>query len=437
MRVFETLRNRIFWFTDSIKGGKKKDHYNDIKFIHEHPKASKTVALKKERLQTLLKHATETTSFYKEYSKVTSIEGFPVINKNSIRDNFECFRSISYRNRHSFEVNTSGSTGTPFKIYQDTNKKLRNVADNIYFSEQAGFSIGNRLTYFRMWNAFEKKGKIARILQNLVPVDVFEMKEKKVIDEILKNLSKNKATHSWLGYASAYQYICKHIDSNASHKTTYKLASAIAISERLNTDTKERMQNYFNVDVISRYSNVENGILAQQPLGENTYFEINEASYYMEVLEMESDHKVPDGTPGRIVITDLYNYMMPMIRYDTGDIGIKDMLNGKPVFTKVNGRKIDQIYNTKGELITFNLVLLVNNYPELLQFQLIQKNKTSYLFKINCKEDGFVREQEFINEFSNYLGKNADITVEYVNEIPLLASGKRRGMINEMTTKSI
>ncbi len=431
MKLSELLRNKAFWFLDSLKGGKKRNHYNEIKFIVENPTAQKVIDSKKEKLQDILKHASGTTNYYKDYEKFSSIEDFPIVNKNIIRDNLENFESQEYINQPKFTFSTSGSTGTPFKVYQNTNKRIRNMADTVFFSEMAGFRVGNKLTYFRLWNAFEKKSFVARVMQNIVPVDVFELKDKGRIDDVIQKLSKSKSSNSWLGYASAYEEICKHLDQQQSSVIPNKLKSAVAMSERLNDYTKQTINKYFGTEVVSRYSNVENGILAQQPLGDKKHFIINEASYFVEILALDSNERVENGKPGRIVITDLYNYCIPMIRYDTGDIGIKDVIDDQPVFTEVSGRKIDVIYNTKGEIITINLVLLVNNYPELKQCQLIQKAEGTYHFKLNFEKE-FKREDEFLNEFKVYLGEDAKISIEYVDEIPLLASGKRRVMVNEM-----
>ncbi len=431
MKPFELLRNKAFWIVDALKGGKKKNHYDEIKSIIENPTSQKTIDTKKKYLEDLLKHAVDHTVFYSEYKEYNSLEDFPIINKNLIKDNYEGIQSKEYSNQPKFKVSTSGSTGTPFTAQQNMNKRIRNMTDTIYFSEKAGFNIGNKLTYFRMWNAFEKKNWLSRMLQNMVPVDVFELRNKEVLESVINDLVSSKSSNSWLGYASVYEDMCKYLDKNKAPKMHGKLKSVIAMSERLNDYTKKTILNYFGTEVVSRYSNVENGILAQQPLGDKKYFEINEASYFVEILALDSNKRVENGTPGRIVITDLFNYCMPMIRYDTGDIGIKDVINDVSVFTEVSGRKIDVIYNTKGEIITINLVLLVNNYPELNQCQLIQKAPGTYSFKLNC-DDKFLRENEFINEFKQYLGEDANITIEYVDEIPLLASGKRRVMVNEM-----
>jgi phenylacetate-CoA ligase len=58
--------------------------------------------------------------------------------------------------------------------------------------------------------------------------------------------------------------------------------------------------------------------------------------------------------------------------------------------------------------------------------------KKEYLFKININGP-FKRETELIKEFKIYLGSDAQFVVEYVNEIPLLDSGKRKKIVNLYT----
>ena len=68
-------------------------------------------------------------------------------------------------------------------------------------------------------------------------------------------------------------------------------------------------------------------------------------------------------------------------------------------------------------------------YKEISQYQLIQVGQKEYVFKINC-DSKFSREDKLIAEFKSYLGNDADFKVEYVDEIPLLDSGKRRKIAN-------
>jgi phenylacetate-CoA ligase len=70
-------------------------------------------------------------------------------------------------------------------------------------------------------------------------------------------------------------------------------------------------------------------------------------------------------------------------------------------------------------------------YTEIEQYQFVQKDVRKYVFKV-CVPGIFNREQELISEFKSYVGDDADFTIEYVNEIPLLQSGKRKKVVNEM-----
>src|SRR5690606_40892409 len=77
------------------------------------------------------------------------------------------------------------------------------------------------------------------------------------------------------------------------------------------------------------------------------------------------DHPAPTAS----YTLSLHDALPILIRYDTGDIGIMDIVDGSPVLTQVEGRKIDAVTNTKGEIISNNIMLLLNNYHELNQCQ--------------------------------------------------------------------
>jgi phenylacetate-CoA ligase len=205
------------------------------------------------------------------------------------------------------------------------------------------------------------------------------------------------------------------------------------MSETLNEFTKVTIEKYFGVPAYSRYSNLENGILAQQVPGSGDRYLINTASYVLEIFKMDEDVLAATGELGRIVITDLYNFAMPMIRYDTGDIGIisstKDVV-GNCYLETVEGRKLDLLYATDGTLVSSYIVYKnMWQYTEIVQYQLVQYGPKDYLFKINM-DGSFAKEEKLVQEFKQYLGADANFSVEYVDEIPLLASGKRKKIAN-------
>ena len=426
-QLFEFLRYTAFWILDMLKGFIIKKHLKEIKTVLENSQSSRAIEIRQNHLQSIINHAISTTGFYKNIKHTEYLNEFPVINKNILNNNKSDFISSKFANKKNKTVSTSGSTGAALILSLDRNKVARNSADTIYFSQLAGFKIGYRLFFIRHWNTYYKKGKLLSWFQNITPIEVLNLSDS-TIYKFINKIKKDPSTKGFLGYASAFEQISKYLERTASKPLKANVKSIIAISEHLDEHTKASIQKFFNVPVVSRYSNTENGIIAQQKANDPN-FVINWASYYVEILNLNDDTPSNKGDIGRIVITDLFNYCNPLIRYDTGDIGCINFEASPPSFTKIEGRKTDIIYNTKGQIVSSFIIIDLLKYSQIKQSQLIQENKKEYTLKLNTSKEG-LQEDLIIKEFKSYLGKDAMIRILYVDEIPLLASGKRKQTLN-------
>ena len=188
---------------------------------------------------------------------------------------------------------------------------------------------------------------------------------------------------------------------------------------------KKRIKETIGCDIIDRYSNQENGIIAQTP-DMSDEFIVNTASYYVELLKLDSDENADSGELGRIIVTDLYNFAMPMIRYDTGDTAISCGKENDQIrqFKSLQGRQVDIIYDTRGNRITpFVIGMHMLGFDKLKQYQLIQKDARKYVFKVNGA-DGVYSKEELDKIVRDILGQDAEIDIQFVDTIPVLASGK-------------
>jgi phenylacetate-CoA ligase len=268
----------------------------------------------------------------------------------------------------------------------------------------------------------------------MMPLEVLELKPKK-INKLLEKLKTDVSNKSLLGFPSGYEEICKYLDSIKASPIKARIHAIIGMAEALNDYTKQRMEFYFKAPVFSRYSNMENGILAQQTDKADSSFEINWASFYIEVLEFEQDIHVKSGERGRIVVTDLFNKAMPLIRYDTGDIGILDTQTIPSSLKCVEGRKADIIFNTKGEMVSAFIMTSIVQYDGLKQMQLIQNSKKNYTIKYNGDLTKNIK-NKIVLDYKKFLGEDANLDLVQVDGIPLLNSGKRKLTINNMNNNN-
>lgn len=416
------FRKTAFIIQDFIKGNHVTNHHNQIVDFYKSNRNNN------KDLSKLLAHAKENVPFYNQLLS-NSLDDFPIVDKSKIKSSLDLFKAQNYLREKVLSMTTSGSTGTPFSVYQDLNKKARNHADTLYFGSIGGYEIGNRLLYMKIWAKQKMSHPLIYRAQNIIPIDVILLSDAQIKDIIIEIESNKDKPYNILGYVSALEQIIRYCENNNIKQVEGMLQSIITMSEGLSFETKQKLQNLFNCSVVSRYSNLENGIMAQQQFNDNRFL-VNTASYHVEILSQNSDEVLPDGSLGRIVVTDLYNYAMPMIRYDTGDLGIMERVGAHTYLKTVEGRKLDMLFDTKGQVVS-SYIMYKNmwQYNEISQYQLIQTAEKCYTFKINCPTS-FTKENQLIGEFKKYLGADADFKVEYVTEIPLLDSGKRRKTVN-------
>lgn len=418
----------LFWLMDFLRGGKIHKAYKDIKrcYYNGNNHIEKDVS-------NLLEHARKTTKFYSQYTQ-NKIEDFPVMNKRMIIENYEEIKSSKYIGKKLHKMSTSGSTGTPFTVVQDKIKRSRVIAEVLFFGKICGYTFGQGQVFFRVWVNSVKKSKLKQFLQNMITEDISNLDSDKM-EQIKEILTKDKKIKNILSYSSTMGQVSKYLLEKGLTPKNFSVKSIICGSELLQDETRNNLKKVFNSNIVSRYANEENGILGQECI-EKQEFHLNTSSYYFEFLKLDEDKKAEKGELARIVITDLYNYALPMIRYDTGDLAIVGDatcdIKVNAVIKEIFGRKVDLIYNTEGQALSPHAITNnMWNTQNIKQFKFTQISKDEYVILLNV-EKNFDKEQEkeIKEKFIKILGNNAKIKIEYTDEIPVLASGKRRYIEN-------
>ncbi len=438
MTFLELCRNKAFWAIDALNGGKVKKALDIIEKCDKGIWSEDEIdAYQHRAIENLLNHARGTVKAYNN-QETLNLNDWPVVRKTDLKDNVDDHISNRYNKNHLFVMSTSGSTGTPFRSYQDVGKKRHVNAEVLYYNGLVDFKIGRKIIYLRSLNSETIKSRLTQFAQNIRLIDCAELGENVIkarLDEIRKHSSKGGCM--LLGYASTLDAFRKYFQKfgyeDAEGCNVYGIVSG---SEMLQDITRSVLEKSFKCKVVSRYSNEENGFFGQDDV-DNNFFIINRADYYYEILKFDSDLPADDGEVGRIVVTDLYNYAMPFIRYDTGDVGAWCEAThwGKKVRAIGNfgGRVVDMLFDTKGNMVSpHSITNMMWKYQGVQQFQFVQKSDNKYVINLNVEINSFTQEKLLCEEIKGVFGNDAIISVEYCNEIPVLASGKRRYIVNEM-----
>lgn len=427
--MLSSIRRVGFWFLDAAKGGVVRSHYKDIKHHMDNHVPNYN------SLNEILMHAVKTTEFY-SLCDANDILSFPVINKNIIRENYSKIFSSAYIGKPLHTVSTSGSTGTPFSLEWDIGKRKRQLADLIYFNEKAGHKLGEPYMYFRVWTSKNNKSRLGRLIHNVTPIDIRNLDD--TTFETIRARLKRGREKTCIGYASTYEFLAKYLQELGDSPKDFRAKSFITSSEVMTTEVKQMIMDTVGCSIADRYSNEENGFLAQA-YGTSEQFEVNCASFYMEILKEDADEPAEIGELGRIVITDLFNHAMPIIRYDTGDLAMKSAeIDGWVTsINSIKGRRADVMYDTSGNKITSHAWgVYMKEFDKLKQYQIVQETAFEYTINLNGAAPHY-DDDSILNFLRSILGSSAVIKICHVESIPTLASGKfKRAICNYIYDES-
>jgi phenylacetate-CoA ligase len=119
----------------------------------------------------------------------------------------------------------------------------------------------------------------------------------------------------------------------------------ITSGELLSLERRETIERFFRCPVYDRYKRMEFDIIAHE-CPEHGGFHIFSDLVYVEVLDSENE-PVSSGEVGELVITDLGNHYMPLVRYKTGDLATRSDRTcpcgrGLPLLERIESRSLER-----------------------------------------------------------------------------------------------
>jgi phenylacetate-CoA ligase len=214
------------------------------------------------------------------------------------------------------------------------------------------------------------------------------------------------------------------------------LRGVIATAETLSPARRRLIEQYFQAPITNRYGLREFGWFgAQSCAASPERFHINTELVVCEILR-------PDGSPaeegetGRIVLTDLWNYARPFIRYDTGDLaarvgGACPCGRGFPLLGPIDGRTSECLTTPSNAVIrpgslAYYLFVYNDHSDDVRHYQIVQEGNRRVTLLV-VPGDGWneAASARLRDGMSRLLGPEVDARVRTVAEIPPERSGKR------------
>jgi len=386
--------------------------------------------VREKNIEQLLFDRSEIKDFLRMWGFDEILENNPLMDKADVKKWTE---KVNPSDIHSWAY-TGGSYGEPLRIPYSKKRGLIRTATFKYFNEAAGYRLGDPFFLIRAKN----KSSFMKYLRNehiFIPGDISESKIREFVNEL-----REKKIKVLMGYPTVMYEVALYLQQNPSEKRGLSVKSLISVSEPLEDFKRSVIHDVFGCVFVDRFSNEEVGLIAQQREFVGDYY-VNKFGVYVEIVDPETLRPVAEGEQGKVVVTDLCNDLIPVIRYDTGDLATAVSYREGQLETIRNivGRVSEQIFSVAGNPVS-PLMLGPYIYKPLskqgpvYQYQFAQTAAGRYEFRIKTgKGDipGYVID-EVVDGLKGVLGNEAVITVVYCENIKPQPSGKRPIYKNEM-----
>jgi phenylacetate-CoA ligase len=206
--------------------------------------------------------------------------------------------------------------------------------------------------------------------------------------------------------------------------------------EVLPSELPELARSAWDAALSDIYSCEEVGSIALQCLEHGSYH-VQAENLVVEILD-ERGQSIPLGTPGRVVLSTLHNFAMPLIRYELGDYaapsGTCRCGRGLPVIGCIMGRSRNLVTLPDGSRHWpyFSIKSWAYDAP-VRQMQLVQDSPTH--IDVRLIVDRELNESErtrLVGSLRNSFGYPFDVSISYVTEIERGANFKYEDFVSRL-----
>lgn len=404
-----------------------------------------------EKMRSIVAHAYATCPFWKERFDTTGVKPeeireledltrLPLLTKTDLRTRLDDMISSEYPDREKLTRHkTSGSTGVAVVVYSNEESDQFKRGAVLRSDEWTGWRLGERKAL--IWGnpriRPDWKGKLRRSLlsRDYTYLDTLKM-DAREMDRFTNDMIR-KPPGMLFGHAHSLYLYAGFVKTRRpdAHIRPHGILSTCMV---LHDFERQLIEEVFQCRVTDRYGCEEVSLIASD-CEKHEGLHVNSDSLHAELID-HNGATCPVGEPGRIIITDLCNRAMPMIRYEVGDTASwsgTDCSCGRtlPLFSRIEGRVADYVITNAGEYVsgislTENFACMVRG---IAQLQIVQEDIDRFTFNIVKAPDFGESTLAQIRELvSKRFGDNATFECVFMDKIPQEKSGKYRFCISKV-----
>jgi phenylacetate-CoA ligase len=399
-------------------------------------------------IRTQLRHAWQSVPFYsRRYAALGlnpgDVRGFddfrrlPVLTKADIRAHGPelvsecCDRAALHRKK------TSGSTGVSLEVCVDEDSLQHKRACALLADEWSGWRFGERVA--KVWGnpEYRRRGWRGRLrnalLERATYLDTLRIDARALADFAVS--LRQRPPSLIFGHAHSVYLLADYLRSEGIKDVRPR--GVITTAMVLHGWQRRLIEEVFRCPVTNRYGCEEVSLIACE-CELHRGLHVNAPGVYVELLR--DGEPVPPGEPGSVVVTDLTNRAMPLLRYQVGDVAVWSGRHcpcgrGLPLLERVEGREADYVVTAAGDLISG--ISLTENFalhvPGVAQLQIVQEDVERFVFRVVRGPDfGPASQPRLLELAAELFGPDAECSCEYPQRIPQEPSGKYRFCISRV-----
>jgi phenylacetate-CoA ligase len=367
-------------------------------------------------------------------------ERLPILTKSLIRRHQEDLFAEGVPEWRRLRRSTSGSTGEAMVFFRDLSQgPMENRSARRFLLWLHRIPPGARMVWIGTnpqlrTDPPSRRGWQERLLRSRREKDFHGVTTVGLTPRVLRRHLAAVARYPryWIyGHASIIDWVADHIESDGL-VIGRPPAAVVTTSDQLTPLADARIARVFGCPVNSWYGSHEfNGYVAGTLPGTRRYA-FNPLLVHAEVLD-EEGRPVPPGRTGRLVLTDLNNYVFPFIRYDTGDVAVaseEGFVGGFPLMEELSGRSSERLEFPSGRTVSGvslgGYLIQMRDFGPLIRFyQCAQTGPNDVELRVVWARPPTDQERRALSEAVRALtDPDTAVTIRDVTELERLPSGK-------------